>query len=159
RLVGDWEEPRLRELARDFDLKPAPHPQPGGSAEVVRGVLRDRLTRFIQRAGSAGSGRAGTLGTDDLLAPLPAGPLAREQFAWVNAQQAAAERRLLEGAGGCAYCHQEKTAPGARPGGLPEYLPANIPERWFGHAAFDHKNHQMLACTECHAAPASTRAA
>jgi predicted CXXCH cytochrome family protein len=50
-------------------------------------------------------------------------------------------------------------APGARPGGLPEYLPANIPARWLAHAAFDHKSHQMLACSECHAAATSTRAA
>jgi cytochrome c551/c552 len=159
RLVGDWEEPRLRELAQDFALTPAPHPPPGGSADVVRGVLRDRLARLILRAGPEASSWAVTAGADDLLAPSPAEPLAREQFAWVNLQQAAAERRLFEGAGGCAYCHQEKTTPGARPGGLPEYLPANIPTRWFGHAAFDHKSHQMLACTECHAAPASTRAA
>jgi hypothetical protein len=159
RLVGDGEEPCLRELAREFHRTPVPHPPPGGGVDVVRGVLRDRLTRLILRAGSGGSGPAGTPGADDLLAPSPAEPLPREPFAWVNAQQAAAERRLFEGAGGCAYCHREKTAPGARPGGLPEYLPANIPARWLGHAAFDHKSHRMLTCTECHAAPASARAA
>jgi hypothetical protein len=158
-LAGDWEEPRLHELARDFDGAPVPHPPPGGSAETVRGVLRDRLTRFVLRAGHDGFLRTRAPAADDLFGSPGAEPLAREQFAWVNAQQAQSERQLFDAPGGCAYCHQEKTAPGARPDGLPEYLPAGIPARWLAHAAFDHKSHRMLDCTECHAAPASTRAA
>jgi hypothetical protein len=160
RLAGSWEGPRLRELAEEFARTPTPHPRPGGSAEVVRGVLRERLTRFVLRAGDDGFLKTGpAAGADDLLGPRPGAPLAREQFEWVNGQQAAVEQLLFDGSGGCRYCHQEKTSPGSRPGGLPEYPSANIPVRWFRHAAFSHQSHRMLACTECHPATRSTRAA
>jgi hypothetical protein len=160
RLAGKWEGRRLPELAEDFARTPAPHPPPGGSAEFVRGMMRERLTRFVLRAGDDGFLRAGAAtGAEDLLGPRPSAPLAREQFEWVNAQQATVEQLLFDGPGGCRYCHQEKTSPGDRPGGLPQYPPANIPGRWFEHAAFDHQSHRMLACTECHPGPRSTRAA
>jgi hypothetical protein len=155
-LVGDWKEPRLCDLAADFARTPAPHPQPGGSADLVRGTLRDRLARFIRRAEADGFLKnSEPMADDGLLAPPRMSPLAREQFVWVNAQQPEVERLLFDGSGGCRYCHQEKTAPEARPDGLPEYRMANIPERWFAHAVFRHQSHQMLACTECHPAPAS----
>jgi hypothetical protein len=160
-LVGEWKEPKLAELAAQFNRTPAPHPAPGGSAQVVRGVIHDQLTRFILGAGHEGFLRPGAAPPDEdgLLAPPRAAPLNREQFAWVNSQQVEIERLLFDGPGGCRYCHQEKTTPDARPDGLPEYLPAKISERWFAHAAFDHKSHQMLACTECHDAPASRTSA
>jgi hypothetical protein len=160
RLAGDWEGPRLRALAEEFARMPAPHPVPGGSAELVRGVLHERLTRLAWHAGRDGLPEAPAgAGAEDLLGPRPGPPLAREQFDWVNGQQAAVEQQLFDGPGGCCYCHQEKTAPGARPGGLPEYLPAAIPGRWLAHAVFNHQSHQMLACTECHSAAGSTHSA
>jgi hypothetical protein len=160
-LSGVWPEPRLRDLATEFGRAPAPHPAPGGSGAVVRGVLRDRLTRFILAAGRDGflSDPPPTEGDDGLLAPARAAGPSRSQFAWVNEQQANVERLLFDGPGGCRYCHREKTAPGARPEGLPEYLPASIPQRWFTHARFDHKSHQMLVCAECHAAADSRTSA
>jgi hypothetical protein len=160
RLEGKWEGPRLRDLAEEFTRTPVPHPPPGGSAELLRGVVRERLTRFVLRAGQDGFLRDGTtVPVSDLLGPREDPALNREQFAWVNGRQTGVEKLLFDGPGGCRYCHQEKTASDDRPGGLPEYLPAKIPQRWFEHAVFNHQSHQMLACTECHpAALRSTRA-
>jgi hypothetical protein len=122
---------------------------------VVRGVLRDRLARFI-------AANPGFLKVPEPAPPRPipgsrrTPPLSAEEHAWVNRQLAQMERLLFDGPGGCQWCHQEKTSADRRPGGLPEYFPSGIPARWFGHAVFSHKSHRLLACTECHGgAPAS----
>ncbi len=158
-LAGEW-KPDLRDLVNEFGRTPAPHPTSGTSVEMVRGVLRDRLARFIRRIGDEekGSGVAEEE-SGGLLGPRSSSPLTREQFDWVNVEQGRVERLLFDGAGGCRYCHQEKTTPQTRTDGLPEYLPPNIPSRWLKHASFNHQSHQMLGCVECHPAQTSTRSA
>jgi hypothetical protein len=124
---------------------------------VVRGSLRDRLTRFIQKEDNA----AAFLGARPAgpRRPIPTGrrarPLTREQYAWVNGQLDEVERLLFDGPGGCRWCHTEKSDPRKRPNGLPEYAAPNIPARWLKHAVFKHASHRMLACTACH--PATPR--
>ncbi len=145
-LVGSWKEPRLETLARSFGRRPAPHPSRTQTPEVVRGALRDRLTRFVL------ANKQFVKGTllDDLPRPFPGSGrgqgLSKGEHEWVNEQQGQVERLLFDGAGGCRFCHTEKS----RKGGLPEYLPTQLPERWHEHASFGHKAHLMLACAECH---------
>jgi hypothetical protein len=160
-LVGDWGGGR-QALARAFGKTPAPHPSPHRTAEVVRGALRDRLARFI--AEPANRKAFLDLGAPpEPSRPVPGSrrspPLAREEYAWVNHQQAEVERLLFDGAGGCRFCHQEKTDPERRPGGLPKFKPSDIRERWNDHALFSHKSHRMLDCAACHPASASDSAA
>ncbi len=157
-LVGEWKPP-LSEWAEEFGRTPAPHPTPGTSVEMVRGVLRDRLARFIRRSGDEKVSGVAEEEFGGLLGPPSRSPLTREQFAWVNDEQTRVERLLFDGAGGCRYCHQEKTTPQTRIEGLPEYLAPNIPSRWLKHASFNHQSHQMLGCGECHPAQTSTRSA
>jgi hypothetical protein len=151
----------LEGLARRFNAEPLPHPSPAQSAEVVRGDLRDRLTRFILAPENAAFLRA---------APPPLPPprlglgarhtagldLTKEQFDWVNLRQVEAERQVFESPGGCRQCH---VPAGARPDGLPEYRPSNILERWHAHGEFKHHSHRMLACAECHEKAATSTTA
>lgn len=48
----------------------------------------------------------------------------------------------------CKECHVlTYPAPDARP----EILKSSIPAQWMKHAKFDHRAHQLVTCTECHA--------
>jgi hypothetical protein len=148
-LIGPWEA-GLEKSARTFSRGPAPHPARTQGPDVVRGALRDRLTRFLlDNEGFLKGKRA------EEARPLPgsgrARALSKEAHAWVNDQQEAVERLLFDGGGGCQFCHTEKTGPASRRNGLPEYLPSAIPERWHQHARFRHEAHRMLNCLECHA--------
>jgi hypothetical protein len=150
-LVGEWKDGREREIANAFGKKPAPHPTPAEGPETVRAALRERLTELIQKA-------PGLVGTEGLPAPRPvpgsrrAEPLTGEQWDWTNRQLGHLERLLFDGAGGCQYCHQERTNPEKRPNGLPEYRASALPNRWYPHSVFRHDSHRMLTCGECHPA-------
>jgi hypothetical protein len=144
-------EKRLHTLALPFSEEAAPHPAPTQTPDVVRGTLRDRLARFIEKkenqvfldSPAAGDVDRSVPGTPPLTA------LSREQHAWVNQQLGLVERLLFEGAGGCQFCH-EKTNPVTDPGRLPEFAPSAINSRWFVHAVFSHKSHDVMSCTTCH---------
>jgi hypothetical protein len=162
-LVGN--DKGLQGLAAEFSKTPAPHPvhgdeqSPGKTAQTVRAALRERLTDFI-----LDDRHKGFLGESPDASPERAVPgwprppaVSKAQFDWVNRQLAQTERILFESAGGCGYCHQEKTAPDKRPGGLPEYEPSGIKPRWHEQSAFRHDSHRMLRCAECHAAAESSQ--
>jgi hypothetical protein len=155
-LAGDWTEGPLRDRARRFSEKPIAHPSPGKTPAEVRGSLHERLTRFIQAPENKGFLKAAPPPLRLDLGPRHSEPLSKEQYAWVNAQQAELERMLFDGAGGCRYCHTQK---GTAPDGLPEYRPSNIKERWHQHDEFKHHSHRLLQCTECHKATDSTQTA
>jgi hypothetical protein len=153
-LVGDWKGPLL-EGACAFAESPLPHPKKGQTPEMVRGALRDRLTRFIQRPENKDflSGAAPV----ELERPLPgwlrAEPVSPPAFDWVNDQLKKTERLVFDGAGGCLYCHQEKTNAAKRPSGLPDYALPNVHDGknpWYEHGVFRHDSHKMVLCTECH---------
>jgi hypothetical protein len=131
-----------------FRKTPLPHPGPGQSAEVVRGVLRDRLTRLAQE--HPGVMAAAT----EPERPIPGGrrapPVSEEVFRWVDRNLGEAERVLFDNKAGCLLCHQETSDPQKRPRGLPELAPPNVPERWFPHSVFSHRSHQAYGCAECH---------
>jgi predicted CXXCH cytochrome family protein len=78
---------------------------------------------------------------------------------WVDDHLAGLQRVLFDGAGGCGYCHREAGGDQRRPGQLPEYLPSRVGQQWFPGSRFDHDSHRLIACTQCHAAATSNRAA
>src|SRR5207248_5516236 len=142
-----------------FNRTPAPHRPPA----EVRAALRERLVRLVQAAPMRP-------GTEEPLGAPPRPPSsppiteeqwqrvkgelkASEELLFVNRQQAHVERWQLGFSSGCAFCHVEK---GRGADGLPEYEPSSWRtrpgERWLPHARFAHKSHQMVSCTECHAA-------
>jgi hypothetical protein len=140
--------------AREFSAKPAPH----GSAAGVRSEMRERFIQFAQRNPEVTGAPA--LETPEVALPgrrraVPATPAERE---WANAQLQQTERVLFDGAGGCHYCHQERTDPAKRPDGLPDIPSSNLNNRWLTHARFRHQSHRMKSCIECHPAPGSESA-
>lgn len=56
---------------------------------------------------------------------------------------------------GCAYCHEVKSVPGARP----QITRPEVRDRRLLHAVFDHSKHATVACVQCHAAPQSKETA
>jgi predicted CXXCH cytochrome family protein len=153
-LVGNWQGEEMLAQARAFARERIPHPGPGQGVGVVRGSLRDALSRFISDPRHAAflqpAGQAPR--------PLPdRGPgaslaLNKEQFEWVNEQMAKIEP-LTFGKGGCGYCHQM----GQDKGGLPTVVRPKIPDRWWTRSVFRHEAHTMMSCLDCHDAKHSTR--
>jgi hypothetical protein len=172
RLAGRFEGPELERLAREFNRTPAPHRSP----PEVRAALRERLVRLVQAAPMR-PGAEEPLGapprppssppiTEEQWQRVKGELKASEELLFVNRQQAHVERWQLGFSSGCAFCHVEKEK-GRGSDGLPEYEPsgwrlARPPEeskRWLAHARFDHKSHQVVSCTECHAATDSEKTA
>ena len=75
----------------------------------------------------------------------PAGARPRTAQEWVQQRAATAERLLWEK--NCKVCHMVTQGGGT---GLPTFVKAVIPVRWFPRAEFDHQAHRMLECTACH---------
>jgi predicted CXXCH cytochrome family protein len=135
------------DMAR-FRDRPAPH---GQQPELLRGLLRERYTAFIQQ-------HPEELGIErQVEVPLPGlsglRAVTKEEWTWANEQLEQADRVLFAGAGGCQYCHRvEGTAKGwhiASPA---------IPQRWLGFSKFSHYSHRLDPkpvagqenCTACH---------
>jgi hypothetical protein len=138
-----------RRAVETFRKTPLPHPGPGQSAETVRGVLRDRLTRLAQEHPALVTGR----GAAEPERPIPGGrrapPVNEEVFRWVDQRLGEAERVLFDRKAGCVLCHRELDEP-QRTNGLPALALANLPERWLSHSAFSHRSHQAYECAKCH---------
>jgi hypothetical protein len=66
---------------------------------------------------------------------------------WVTERVAESEQ-LLYGKT-CKQCHALSFSSGAA---LPAVAKSNITPRWMPHANFNHDRHQLVKCTECHAA-------
>ncbi len=152
-VVGEWPDESTGEAAAQFRQLPAPHKQP----VEVRAALRERYLQFVRQCPAV---------LDNKESDLPGYPLpgARRRPTvpsfqpgpWVENQLQQVERLLFQGAGGCRYCHEPKE-PGTvvLPPRLPEYELTNLPRRWYRRSRFSHDSHQMLRCTECHAATES----
>jgi hypothetical protein len=158
-LKVEGSDKATREAVEAFRQEPLPHPGPGQSAETVRGVLRDRLTRLAQEnpkivpAGGAAEPERPIPGPRR--APNVSGPA----FQWVDEHLGEAERVLFDKKAGCLLCHQELGQAEKRARGLPVLAPPNVPDRWLAHSAFSHRSHQAQPCTKCHEkAPESTTA-
>ncbi len=84
--------------------------------------------------------------------PVPVRVLTAQQ--WV-AERVGESEQLLWGKT-CKQCHA--LSPSAS-NELPKVAKSNITERWLPHANFNHDRHQMVKCTECHAALTSQETA
>ena len=80
--------------------------------------------------------------------PVAVRVLAPQQ--WV-AERVAESEQLLYGKT-CKQCHAISLSAAAP---LPVVAKSNITPRWMPHANFNHDRHQMVECTECHAALSS----
>ncbi len=156
RLAGQMQG-ALEKAGEEFAQLSAPHRPP----REVRAALRDRLLELVNKYAPAPAAAP-----ENLLAPVGPGEgtsarqvwqpsrqqrAEAEKLAFVVAQMPSVERTLLGPGGRCAYCHG---APTPGPDGLPDF-PRLTPKAPPPDGRFAHESHRMLACTECHAAPAS----
>lgn len=151
-VVAGGADEGLKKALRKFAEKPAPH---GGQPLLVQGALRERFRQFVREHPEVLADKAAA--EPDRALPWkthPSRETADTEAAWVERQVGYARRLLIEGAGGCRYCHQMRLS--GDPGELPDVLPAKLQNRWFSHAFFDHDKHKELNCAECHAALEST---
>jgi len=127
--------------ARFADL-PAPHDRP----EVIHAFLRGAYANYlVTHADELVDPRRSLLGRETTV---------QSADAWVNDQVREAETLLFRDPKRCQECHVLSWEPGAV---LPTVAPTELPVRWLPQSRFDHGTHRLLACTECHAAPASER--
>src|SRR5262249_4753209 len=154
---------KLRDAASKFNREPAPHREPA----IVRGVLRERLLKFVQDNPLSVVDR-----NDKLLDPALFGKHLPGEIEWQQArhgleriegrlfsanQKEFAEDVLFTKGGGCVFCHieEKRTAGGDELSPLPVYRKTALETRWLKHARFNHERHRMLNCSECHAAKES----
>jgi hypothetical protein len=152
-VLGNWGDEPIRAAAEQFRAQPAPHRAPA----EVRAALRDRLTQFVQEHPAVLGPAAARPLARPIPGPQPGSTAPIEKGTWVNDQLRQTERFLFDGPGGCRHCHERASSDA--PGGLPQYERTNLLNRWLPRSQFDHDSHRMLACTECHAATESRRAA
>jgi hypothetical protein len=119
----------------------APHDTP----EVIHAFLLQKFTQYIAAHPAEVRESVPVPGLPQKLQPVAVRVLMPQQ--WV-AERVAESEQLLYGKT-CRQCHQIDFAPAAA---LPVVAKSNITPRWMPHANFNHDRHQMVACTECHAA-------
>ncbi len=140
-----------------------PHGEPAG----VRAYLRSLPTQYAdlaRRSGATAQADTEKFVTEQMR------QLRERVFSGENLEQqiffaSDPSKQLAAGAGGggvsprarfagCAYCHDVK-AGGAD--GLPEIARVLTPDRWLIRGEFHHAKHNIVGCTECHAAQFSRR--
>lgn len=121
------------DVARFRDLG-VPH---GVQPELLRGLIRERYTQFIQKSpGELKGDRA------RLRRPIPGRadrhPPTEPEWAWVGLQVENADRILFQSSSGCRYCHDVE-----RSSGVWQVSPTKIAQRWFRHSQFSHFSHRL----------------
>jgi hypothetical protein len=170
------------------------HPHRGETAAVIRGELLERFWKQVaaeQKPAAEPDAAARPAVLNRGLPPLSAEQRERVKVLARQAETAlfaadplgALERPQFQMKSGCAYCHEEATAPDTRPDGLPTYkLPglrgrwSDVPfpherfgdpatrsaaaqtarDRWFPYARFSHESHRLLDCQSCHQGAAAS---
>lgn len=155
------EDAGTKQAMARFAQMPAPHQAP----EIVRGVLRDRLTQLVKAAPNLLGGEPKPPEESRSIPGTPPGRpelVTREEFAWVGKTLIEVEKPFFwsKSQSGCAYCHQRVGSETPKAGELPKFALSNINERsfpdlavrtqWFPHARFKHDSHRMLDCADCH---------
>jgi len=119
----------------------APHDTP----VVIHAFLLQEFTQYIAAHPAEARESLPVPGLPQKPQPVALRVLTPQQ--WVTERVAESEQ-LLYGKT-CRQCHQIDFAPAAA---LPVVGKSNITPRWMPHANFNHDRHQMVVCTECHAA-------
>lgn len=142
---------------------------PHSSVEEVRGVIRDRLAKTIEKTSQAPVESP----QEPRLLRLPrSARLTADQERDLATKMDQAEHAIfgMEAKGACSRCHHIDEQNGEwhvhmiNPELPVDESPAPrdsvvemIPSRWMRHATFDHKSHRTIACGECHQAQASSQ--
>jgi predicted CXXCH cytochrome family protein len=123
----------------------APHDTP----EVIHAFLVQKFQKYIAAHPSEVREMVPVPGLPQRPQPVALRVVTPQQ--WVTERVDESER-LLYGKT-CKQCHSLAFSPNAAPAAaLPVVAKSNITPRWLPHANFNHDRHQMLQCTECHAA-------
>jgi hypothetical protein len=151
--------------ALDFDERNPGMTLPHGDAAFVRAYLRSLPVQYADYA-SRSLGISGRREVDAFvqrqMKSLRERVLTGEDLERMVFLGAAAGGAVPPAAGGsvararfagCALCHEVAW----RENTVPVVTPPRTPDRWMTGAAFDHSRHASMACTDCHAAAASTR--
>jgi hypothetical protein len=126
----------------------APHDTP----EVVHAFLVQKFQQYIAAHPAEVRVTGPVPGLPQKPQPVAVRVLTPQQ--WVTERVAESEQ-LLYGKT-CKQCHSLSFAPGVA---LPRVAKSNIMPRWMPHANFNHDSHQLVKCTECHAALTSQETA
>jgi len=130
---------------------------PHEKAEIVHGVLRDRLMAFAKNNPQQVSEAVGT--TPRL--PNKGRAASKDEWAFVEEQLQLIETAVFQkpAAGAspknnaCQKCHQVEPAKHSEGRVSPlsfEITPPEIPQRWLQHSRFRHDRHRELTCVHCH---------
>ncbi len=163
---------RLDFSARLTEARDLPH----GDADLVRGVLRQRLSEYLAAHPEALDGAVDRSALPQSPVDPPAQPNEAERadpadeerdaarrWQWIESQLAevsnfVAQRSDLAAATsksglvkrvatGCQYCHDLQNAD--QPAAW-QVVPPGIPQRWLPHGEFRHASHSMVRCADCH---------
>lgn len=118
---------------------------PHDTPEVVHAYLLQKFQQYIAAHPAEVRVTVPVPGLPQKPQPVAVRVLTPQQ--WVTERVAESER-LLYGKT-CKQCHALSFASGAV---LPVVAKSNITPRWMPHANFNHVRHQMVQCSECHAA-------
>jgi hypothetical protein len=118
---------------------------PHDTSEVIHAFLDQRFRQYIFAHPGEVRVTVPVPGLPQKLQPVAVRVLTPQQ--WV-AERVAESEQLLYGKT-CKQCHALSFSSGAA---LPAVAKSNITPRWMPHANFNHDRHQMVKCTECHAA-------
>jgi len=133
--------------------EPIPHTTP----ELIRGLLRERLTNYYENNESNLSGTRPSR--------LPTKPQSRQgstnRDKWMSEKLQAIEAQIFtsdqssiesSASSSCQLCHKVSIERSESQGNPPLWSiePPKIPEKWLQHARFDHARHQLMDCTDCH---------
>ena len=119
----------------------APHDTP----EVIHAFLAQKFTQYVAAHPAEARETVPVPGLPQK--PQPAAVRVLTPPQWV-AERVAESEQLLYGKT-CKQCHALSFSGGAA---LPAVAKSDITPRWMPHANFNHARHQLVACTECHAA-------
>ncbi len=131
--------------ALEFDARireVAPHKKP----EIVIEFVTQRFTEYIAKHPD----EVHLADPADPRIRRPPQPPAKDAAEWIARRLSDSETLLWRKS--CVECHTLNTAEGR----LPSVPDAAIPTRWMKNAMFDHRAHQMLICSECHASAAKS---
>lgn len=117
----------------------APHDTP----EVVHAFVVDKFQHYI--AAHPAELRISNSDPNLPQKPFPVSPRTLTPSQWVSERAAESEQLLWRKT--CMQCHA-MSFPASQP--LPVVARSNITVRWFQHAVFNHDEHRLVKCEDCH---------